>query len=217
VQLAGHTRFGTIAYTWPKHWAYHYDAATEAFNDLGKLHEELVRLPVGPDDMRTVSDIELLGRIYDAGVRLVVGVVLTVQHLCEEIERWTKTGPSGSTIEDRLAGPGVTDVVGTLKTQPGYAALHEIIERRDAVEHPREDNVYNGDDTGWDRVPLAWFISDRSLKAFETYQTWITESIEIWEEKKANWPQSPTTLEVGVRGVRSTHQFKKPARGEAES
>jgi hypothetical protein len=48
-----HRRLGTITYAWPKHWAYHYEAAHDAFEQLDHLHEELAALPVGPDSMRS--------------------------------------------------------------------------------------------------------------------------------------------------------------------
>jgi hypothetical protein len=44
-------------------------------------------------------------------------------------------------------------------TERGYAALQELLERRDAVEHPKKANVFNSHSRDWDRVPLSWSLT----------------------------------------------------------
>jgi hypothetical protein len=199
-------------YEWPKHWAYHYEAAHTAFEELERLHVDLAAVPVGPGATRSIYDIDFIGRIYKAGSSLVSDVVRTLQHLCEEIERWTKTPMGGSTIEDRFAAASVAAGMADARTSPGYSAFQEIRKKRDAVEHPKPDNTYNGGDTTWDDVPLAWFMSERVLEAYSTYLDWINGIADSWETTKTKMPKQPTTLDVEMRGLRSLRQFKKPPR-----
>lgn len=79
---------------------------------------------------------------------------------------------------------------------------------RDAVEHPKADNVYAGQQGRWDRVPLAWLLSDRSLRAYDRYHDWFTGLADEWEAKRGSYVCS-AELQVQC-GVRSELQFKKP-------
>jgi hypothetical protein len=213
MQSVEHRRLGTITYAWPKHWAYHYEAAHAAFEQLERLHEELAALPVGPDSMRSIHDIEFIGRIYKAGSHLVSEIVRTLQHLCEEIERWTKTPMGGSTIEERFAVASEAAGLAGVKDSAGYSAFQEICAKRDAIEHPKPGNTYNGGDTTWDEVPLAWLMSERVIEAYNIYLDWINNIAGAWETTKANMPKQPATLKAEMRGLRSLRQFKKPPRG----
>ena len=216
MQMVEHRRLGTVLYAWPKHWAYHVEAAEAAFESLERLHEELAAMPVGPDAMRSIDDIEFIGRVYKAGSTLVSEVVRTLQHLCEEIERWTGTPMGGSTIETRFAGASAAAGLENARSEAGYSAFQEIHAKRDAIEHPKPENIYNDGDTTWDEVPLAWFMSDRVIEAYRTYVDWFVKIADRWEATKAAMPGRPATFEVEMRGLRSDHQFKKPPRSTNE-
>lgn len=208
VQIAEHDILGTIAYRRPRHWVFHQKAALEACSDLRRLHGQVELLPLGENNMRSVDDMEFIEEMYDATTRMIVSSVLTVQHFCEEVEHIAKVPRSDSTIQNRLkialAGASIPRDV----ESAGYSALGEILERRDALEHPRAETVYDGHDDLWHRVPLAWGFSDRSVKAFDAFDAWFDGVARAWEERRAEL-ERPGMLEV-TRGIRSDRPSKKP-------
>lgn len=210
-QMLEHKRLGTLLYTWPRHWAFHYNAAQNAYESLAALHEQVEQLAVGADCIRGIHDLALIEQTYDAGVRMVTGVVLALQHLSEEIGRTLKLEVVGRTIEDRLTVVAVATEIDLGKATEGYSAFQEICACRDAVEHPKPGNTYNGNPTEWDRVPLAWFFSDRSLACFETFTKWFGIIADKWEESREALPRTPATFNI-ERGIRSKRPFKKPPR-----
>ena len=156
IQVLTHSQLGAISYTWPRHWVFHARAAEEAANQLAELHRQLVTFPViASTAIRSVDDVEYIEAVYRAGVRMVVEIVLALQHLCEEIERTLKTQLQESTLAGRLRealkAAGLAEPTG----RTGYAKFVELGEVRDAIEHPKGTNTYNGAPGQWDRVPLA--------------------------------------------------------------
>lgn len=214
VQPSEHARLGTIFVTWPKYWAFHYEDSHEGHERLQAAHEEV--LSIAPDEERAtrlVNDIDLVGRIYRAGVQLVLGSVLAVQHLCREIENVTQMNwQDGSTLGDRIAHVGEVSGLGNIKALDGYEGFVELWKQRDAVEHPKPQNTYDASGN-WDRVPLAWLVSERPLESFAGFSAWFEELVERWEERRQELAR-PGIIQAEGRGMRSRRQFKKAPKNE---
>jgi hypothetical protein len=74
--------------------------------------------------------------LYVAGERMVVEAVLTLQHLCEEIERTLKIRLQEPTLSGRLREALNAAALAGPMQRPGYAKYVELAEIRDAIEHP---------------------------------------------------------------------------------
>jgi hypothetical protein len=208
IQTLVHAQLGTIAYIWPRLWTYHYESSYDAYEQLTELHKQLVTFPVSSVNMRLITDQAFLKSIYKVGTSMVSDVVRTIQHFTEEIERTTQRLISGTTVNDRLREAVAAAGLDLDLTDPGYAALVEMQLPRDAIEHPKENNVYAGLPGEWDKVPLAWLLSDRSVRAFDRYNEWFESLAQAWEAKRDSYTQ-PADLQV-ERGLGSRYPFKKP-------
>jgi len=211
IEQAEHARFGTIAYELRRLWTLHYIMARSGYIELRRHHEQVLRLPIGTSNSRLLAakdrpDLTLM--IYSAGTQMILNVVLTMQHLCHEIERGMdcqlqESGTSGRIKEAfKLAG------LDAILAEPGYSAFQEILERRDAIEHPKRGNVSSSHPRDWDCVPLSWLLTDRAPKAFESWHEWFLRAVDQWRLHPVNAPKLLTlTVE---RGKKSTRQAKKP-------
>jgi hypothetical protein len=185
IQHAEHSRFGTITYEARRLWLLHYEVARSGYMQLRRLHEQVLRLPVASSGDRVVASsdsLDLTYLVYVAGTQMVINTVLTMQHFCQEIEAAFATKLNGSEIGDRTREAlalAALDI--DTAAHQGYSALREIIERRDAVEHPKRQNVFNPHLTEWDRVPLSWFLTERAPRSFERWREWFAEVVEQWK------------------------------------
>ena len=103
VQTLAHNRLGAISYSWPRQWVFHARAAQAAFGELTALHQRLVEFPVHePTAMRSILDMDYLEAVYRAGAQMVIEAILTLQHLCEEIERGVKVQLQEPTLDGSL-------------------------------------------------------------------------------------------------------------------
>lgn len=211
LQKAEHARFGTITYEFRRLWILHRLMAQSGYKSLSDHHKRVLRLPLRDSNERLLSASDrpdLTFMIYAAGTQMTINVVLTMQHFCQEIEasmnvELRETGTSGRVKEAfTLAG------LNAELTERGYSAIHEILERRDSVEHPKKMNVFNSHPQDWDRVPLSWFLTDRPLQTFISWDEWFGRAADRWLLHPVNAPKTLTfTVE---RGKKSTRQAKKP-------
>lgn len=211
IQHAEHARFGTISYEIRRLWAMHHAMARSGYMQLRSHHERVLRLPVQSTNARMLAasdkpDLTLM--IYTAGTQTVINVVLTMQHFCQEIEACLNAELRENGTSDRIKEAFRLAGLGGNLTEPGYSALQEILERRDAVEHPKKANVFNSHTLEWDQVPLSWFLTDRPLQAFVVWDQWFVHAVRQWKLHPA---LAPRTLTFSVeRGKKSTRQAKKP-------
>lgn len=150
LQHAEHRRFGSIAYERRRLWTLHHLMAVSGRRQLGQVHEAVLRCPVESSQARFLSaDMrpDLTLHAYHAGTQMILNVVLTMQHFCEELERvlglTLRGGSISARISEAFGGAGIQ--VGA--QEKGYAAFVEIVERRDAIEHPKKGNVHNSHPT----------------------------------------------------------------------
>jgi hypothetical protein len=63
-------------------------------------------------------------------------------------------------------------------------------------------NTYNVAPGQWDRVPLAWFLSERGLAAFQGCSQFIKSIVEDWETRSQELAApAELRLERGVLGA----------------
>jgi hypothetical protein len=184
--------------------------AEDSFEELQRLHKEVLKLPIDSSNMRGLHDLELLKDIYRAGGDMVSHASRTMQHLAEEMERVGKTTLQTTTVVERIKEGTALFGIDDYSAESSYQGLVEIVRIRDAVEHPRAANIYQGDRNRWDEVPLAWMLSERGLQAYERFASWVELVATDWEAYLAAHPE-PATLTV-ERGIESGLQAKKPAR-----
>src|SRR5205823_10342997 len=176
-----------------------------AAKELSELHAKVLEIEPGDDSMRLVSDDDLLQAVYRACNSMVSNADRAVQHLAEEIERAHKTELRGITSEERIIEALGLFSAKTYNRDPDYAGLSEINGIRDALEHPQGSNTYNNDPNGWDKVPLAWMLSNRSLDAWQRFDRWLTSIAADWESYQPKLATGPVTLTV-QRGIESELQ-----------
>jgi hypothetical protein len=196
---------------WPRHWVYHYNLAKAAADHLAELHEAVLEIEPDANHMRLVADEELLQDLYGTGSALVGNAVRAVQHLAEEIERGRKATLRGHAVEERINEALGLFTSDDYRVDPDYPGLIDLTEIRHALEHPTGANTYN--DAEWDRVPLAWILSNRSLDAWAKFDRWFQRVATAWEEHRQQNPE-PATLTV-ERGMESGLHLKKPRKSRS--
>ena len=211
IQLLTHAKYGAIAYLWPKFWVFELRLADEAYAKLEQLHEVVLTLPPDNSNMRSIYELEFLQNIYCAGTDMVSHACRAVQHLAQQMERNSGSLLQTTTAEDRIREAATLFGLNDHHLGQGYQGFVEILRIRDAVEHPKENNIYQGDRNRWDEVPLAWILSERGLQAYERFRKWIEKLATDWEKYLKDNPGPPVTLTL-ERGIESLMQVKNPPR-----
>jgi hypothetical protein len=210
MQLLVHERFGAIGYAWPRHWMFHYSSAQRAAEELTRHHDKVLQHEPGPSAIRAITDEVFLQEVYDTGNSMVSNAVRAVQHLAEEIERNYNIQLRSSTIEERINEAAALFSADVYNADIDYAGLGEMRGIRDALEHPQSGNTYSTDANTWDRVPLAWMLSNRSLDAWGRFDRWFKRISGDWERHVPTLAR-PGTITV-ERGLESFSPFKKAPR-----
>ena len=210
IQMLVHEPIGALAYHFVPHWPHHARLAHEAAERLQAVHAQLVEIPELSGHVRHVPE-EMAAAAYEAGTAMVSNVARTIRHLAATI-----IFEAGGKVSWGRALDELRDATGAVNIDPrinsaGHHAFAEMITIRDATEHPQPNNVYEASDTGWDKVPLAWLLSSRSLVTYQNYVPWLNELAADW----AGWldarPEIPTTLTV-QRGMGSRYPMKKASK-----
>lgn len=210
LQTLVHDPLGTIGYRWPRLWASHATIAHVACQRLDAIHQQVGEIAVDArSNSRMIDEDALLLEAYDCGTSMVSNVVRAVRHLAYTMASENHTPLTGTRVLDEIRQATEAAGIDCRVGSQGYEGLSEIVRVRDAIEHPDAANVYQGDDSSWDKVPLAWLLSDRSIKAYLGYREWLDPVVSDWQSWLANRPQQPTTWNV-VRGAGSRYPAKKP-------
>jgi hypothetical protein len=138
---------------------------------------------------------------------MISNVVRAIQHFAEEIEGFSGGRLLGITVAERLSEAASLSGLTIDTKSPGYVGFIQIWKMRDAVEHPNSRNTYAGELGEWDRVPLAWLLSDKAIFAYQNYRSWLEELAVQWEGRKAQYSKE-TEFKI-VRGIVSGHPSKK--------
>ena len=211
-QSLTHDPLGMIQYSYENTWKYEADLASTSNEKLTELHQQIFEIPPGDSAIRSIYDPKLLLEIYAVGTQMVSHAVRSVQHLAQSIAAATGSTLAQPTASGRIreaaALVGIDDRAGTTEYQ-GFA---EIVVVRDAIEHPSKERDYQIDPSKWDQVPLAWIISDRSLKSYKRYDSWFHLLATDWlTHLETN--ARPGELQIVQRGLKSALSAKKAPRG----
>lgn len=209
LQTLTHDPYGAIGYSWSEFWLFEAQLAEESFDKLKALHQTIFELPVGATAMRSIHDRDLLKAIYAAGTEMVSHACRSVQHLAECMERVKGTTLSETTASGRIRQAAALVGIDDHSTDEGYQGFVELLGIRDAIEHPTQERIFQGDPSKWDRVPLAWLISDRGLKAYERHASWLHLLVDDWDAY-CKAIARPVTFHIGARGLKSIMSVKKP-------
>jgi hypothetical protein len=171
------------------------------------VHEQIAKIAPGPSHMRIVSDEALLVEAYDCGSSMVSNTVRAVRHIALAMATHSHTPLATHRAIEQIKEATSALEIDCRLTDPGYDAFGELVRVRDAMEHPSESSIYQGADSGWDQVPLAWLLSDRSLKTYVDYRHWFDLVARDWKARLAADAQ-PSKLTV-ERGMKSKYPAKK--------
>lgn len=87
--------------------------------------------------------------------------------------------------------------------------IYTILDRRDIVEHPTIDRLWNGSGTGWKTVNLSWALCGEIEGTAEKVVFFVNEFVKKIEDYIKNNP-IPGTLTGLTRGLKAGEQYKKP-------
>ncbi len=87
--------------------------------------------------------------------------------------------------------------------------LFPLFDRRDIVEHPNQERLYNATANGWKNNHLAWVLSGDMEGTMEKIVDFTSEIIKVFDEYVKNNP-IPGTLEGVVRGLKASESYKNP-------
>jgi len=227
VQIALH-ELGMIYIGHPRYWTLHAGYANAGYKRLKRYIDKILAQNPTTGNVRSVHDATFITKIYKATFDLIAHTYLTYEYFVLSTLTTIYLYP-GASEEDKKKFAELENlelkeklrhiIVDILKkpeliASKGYSMLFQELEQaRHALNHPKNDNTYNCGDTTWDKVPLAWGVSGKSLKFFEHSVDLLNSIYKDWIEIEPQYAK-PGTLTGLKRGVKSMHtSFVKKSRG----
>lgn len=218
VQVALHD-LGMVYIGHPRYWALHARYANNGYKRLKLYIDKILSEEPSNDNVRSVHDATLITKIYKATFDLVVHTYLTYEYFVLFILTTVYLYPSASEedkkkfselekleLKEKLKHI-ITEILKKpeLVTSNGYSMLFQELEQiRHSLNHPKNDNTYNCGENTWDKVPLAWGVSGKSLKFFEQTANLLDNIYKEWTKIESQYSK-PGKL-IGVkRGIKSVH------------
>lgn len=99
------------------------------------------------------------------------------------------------------------DVIGIKNSVP--TEIYTILGRRDIVEHPTTERLWEGSDTGWKTVSLSWVLSGEIEGITDPIISFVNEFVKTVETYIKENP-IPGKLNISHRGLKAGEQYKKP-------
>jgi hypothetical protein len=87
--------------------------------------------------------------------------------------------------------------------------VYTILDRRDIVEHPTTQRLWEGSETGWKTVNLSWVLCGEIDGIISPIVIFVNEFVKKVEAYIKDNP-IPGTLNGLTRGLKAGEQFKKP-------
>lgn len=221
VQQLQHRPLGTIGYHIVRdYWKLYADIADAGRAALRQAHRRVEQLPVDDTNSRLIRDMDLIVEVHYAGTLMVLHALLALQHLCDAIERATDGEWDGrGGIRERVDYAATALGLRKIRRESGYDGFNELLQVREAIEHPKPGNAYAPAEENWERVPMAWMLSERPFAAYDSYIRWraVLESARARHADEHRTLGGTVTLRV-ERGIKSTRQARKPRsdRGDPE-
>jgi hypothetical protein len=170
-------------------------------------------------NVRAVHDLQLISKAYKATYDLVIHSYLTYEYFSlfvltsvylnvsasdEDKEKFTQL--ESKELKEKLKHI-LTDVIKKpeLVNSAGYSMLFQELEQtRHAINHPKNENIYNCGKNTWDKVPLAWGVSGKALKFFEESAKLFNETYKVWSTVEQTFSKLGNLTGV-QRGIKSLH------------
>lgn len=216
IQPSIHNQFGLIFFLVPSYSLYHARIADHAYKRLERYQQTILKISPDKTNSRLISDLEFLGKIYQAGFDLVIHTYLAFDYLCLDILR-AAYFPQDELTFKKLEGKEVkeklkhifTQILNQEPSEKEYSKLVEIENIRHNFIHPKIERIYNAKENEWDKVPLAWVIAGKYKQSYLKTRKMFAGILKKWSKEKVKY-QKPGTLTRVKRGIKSLHPFKKP-------
>ena len=196
VQPAIHD-LGMIYIGHPYYWGMHARYANSGYQRLKKYIDQILQKQPDKTNVRSVHDFRFINKAYKATCDLVIHSYLTYEYF--------------SLFVLTSVYLNVKHILTVIIKKPelvnssGYSMLFQELEQtRHAINHPKNENIYNCGKNTWDKVPLAWGMSGKALKFFEESAKLFNETYKAWNAIEQTYSK-PGTLTGVQRGIKSLH------------
>ncbi|MEM2121945.1 MAG: hypothetical protein QXU20_04795 [Candidatus Woesearchaeota archaeon] len=212
----------------PYYWGMHARYANNGYKRLKKYIDLILQKPPNEANVRLVQDFQLINKVYKATCDLIIHSYLTYEHfslfvltsIYLNVSASEKDKKKFAELEQKELKEKLKHILTEIIKKPelvnssGYSMLFQELEQtRHAINHPKNENIYNCEKNAWDKVPLAWGMSGKALKFFEESTKLFNEMYKSWKtiEKKYSKPG----ILIGVqRGIKSLHTSFIKKRGQ---
>lgn len=208
---------------WGRFYFYHYPrnyhlfvAGQKAYKKTFKLLEGCRKLPVNPKtNDRTVPEklrdlLEIASMTYFVLTKMGFEYLTTEYLLAVKQIKDHKHEPFIMPADDDELLEKIKALVSGLGiTQPIPQAVMTVLERRDIIEHPTQNRLYNGSETGWKNNHLAWVLSGEIEGLPDQVVPFVNIVVKTAEKYKEDNP-IPGILTGLTRGLKSGEPCKKP-------
>lgn len=186
----------------------HYRKTIRLLKECRKLNvEEKTGFRDVPDDLRDTLEIN--------SIQFLVLTKMGLEYLVAEYQlaiKQIKEG-RGEIYEEPKDTHDLGDRLKILKNAIGVshevpAEIYTLFDRRDIVEHPTTDRLWDGSDTGWKTVNLSWVLCGEIEGIIDPVVSFVNEFIERVESYIKDNP-IPGTLTGVKRGLKAGEQYKK--------
>lgn len=210
---------GLIYIGQPIYWSLHARYADLAYKRLKKYENLILSQSPNKTNVRSVHDIKLISKIYKATCDMVIHLYLlfenftlfTLTAVYLYLDTTEENKNKFNFLKDQELKEKIRHILVDILDKPklvnskGYSMLFQEWEQiRHAINHPKNENIYNCGDNTWDSVPMAWAISGKGRKFFDEIAKLFNEMHNSWNfvEKKYS---HPATLPDVKRGIKSRH------------
>ena len=187
----------------------HYKKTIRLLNECRKLKVE------EKSSFRNISD-DLRDKLEISSMQFFVLTKLGLEYLVVEYQLAIKQIKEhrGESYTPPLDTDDLGDRLKILKEAIGVKSeiptqIYTIFDRRDIVEHPTTDRLWEGSETGWKAVNLSWVLCGEIEGIIDPVVTFVNEFVEKVEAYIRDNP-IPGTLTGLTRGLKAGEQYKKP-------
>lgn len=216
MQTAVDSRWGRYLFNQYRRYGLILGKGAKCYGYAIKTLQECRQLPVNNKSGFRTIPLNLRDRLEINTMQFLIFTKLGLEYLVTEYEfpvKQIKTyrGESFSILPDTndlaqrlkilVQGVGITTEIPT--------QIHTVLSRRDIVEHPTTDRLWNGTDTGWKTVNLSWALSGEIEGIIDPIVTFVNEFV-FKVEKYIKDNPIPGELKISHRGLKAGEHFKKP-------
>jgi hypothetical protein len=187
----------------------HYNRTIKLLTECRKLKvEEKSGFRNVPDSLRDKLEI--------SSMQFLVLTKLGLEYLFAEYQLGIKQikAHRGESYTPPLDTDDLGSRLKTLKNAIGAESdipvqIYTLLDRRDIVEHPTNDRLWDGSETGWKTVSLSWILCGEIEGIIDPVVSFVNEFVVKVEAYIKDNP-IPGTLTGLTRGLKAGEQYKKP-------